>query len=120
MPSRPTPSLRTDAQQNRDRILLPALAAFSQSGDVSQQSVAVVAGVGIGTQYRHFPTREALVMEVYPSRGAATDRRRTATAGDLIPDRCPAGMDGSPGPVRHDQNRAGRGSARPAPTRGWR
>jgi AcrR family transcriptional regulator len=57
--------LRSDAQQNRDLILKVALEAFTASNDASLNSIAKKAGVGIGTLYRHFPTREALVLEVY-------------------------------------------------------
>jgi AcrR family transcriptional regulator len=58
-------SLRADAQQNRDRILEAAREAFAASGDASLNSVAKKAGVGPGTLYRHFPSREALVLAVY-------------------------------------------------------
>ncbi|QFZ18199.1 TetR/AcrR family transcriptional regulator [Saccharothrix syringae] len=58
--------LRADAQRNRDRLLATALEAFSAEGaDVALESIAKRAGVGIGTLYRHFPTREALVEAVY-------------------------------------------------------
>ena len=58
--------LRADARRNRDRLLAIALEAFSTEGaDVALESVAKRAGVGIGTLYRHFPTREALVEAVY-------------------------------------------------------
>jgi AcrR family transcriptional regulator len=57
--------LRADARHNRDRILEVALEAFTASGTASLNSIAKAAGVGIGTLYRHFPTREALVLEVY-------------------------------------------------------
>jgi AcrR family transcriptional regulator len=58
--------LRADAQRNRDRLLATALEAFSTEGaDVALESIAKRAGVGIGTLYRHFPTREALVEAVY-------------------------------------------------------
>ena len=60
-----TEPLRADAQQNRDRILQLALEAFTASSGASLNSIAKKAGVGIGTLYRHFPTREALVLEVY-------------------------------------------------------
>jgi len=56
---------RLDARQNRDRILAAAVEAFTVSGTASLNSIAKKAGVGIGTLYRHFPTREALVLEVY-------------------------------------------------------
>ncbi len=57
--------LRTDAQQNRARILEVAREAFAESGDASLNSIAKKAGVGPGTLYRHFPNREALVLAVY-------------------------------------------------------
>lgn len=60
------PKLRADAQRNRDRLLAAAREAFATSGDeVSLEAVARSAGVGIGTLYRHFPSREALVESVY-------------------------------------------------------
>ena len=50
--------LRADAQRNRDALLEAAAAAFAESGvDASLEDVAKRAGVGIGTLYRHFPTR---------------------------------------------------------------
>ena len=58
--------LRADAQRNRDRLLAVAVRAFSKDGpDVTLESIARDAGVGIGTLYRHFPTREALVEAAY-------------------------------------------------------
>jgi AcrR family transcriptional regulator len=58
--------LRADAQRNRDRLLEAAARAFSQGGpDVTLDSIAKDAGVGIGTLYRHFPTREALIDAAY-------------------------------------------------------
>jgi AcrR family transcriptional regulator len=57
--------LRTDAQANRDRILEVALDALTASSAASLNSIAQQAGVGIGTLYRHFPSREALVLAVY-------------------------------------------------------
>ena len=58
--------LRADAQRNRDRLLAVAARAFSQDGpDVTLDAIAKEAGVGIGTLYRHFPTREALVEATY-------------------------------------------------------
>jgi AcrR family transcriptional regulator len=65
MVHRQTESLRADAQQNRARILAVAIEAFTESNTASLNSIAKKAGVGIGTLYRHFPTREALVLEVY-------------------------------------------------------
>jgi AcrR family transcriptional regulator len=58
--------LRADAQRNRDRLLDAAVRAFSQAGpEVTLDAIAKDAGVGIGTLYRHFPTREALVEATY-------------------------------------------------------
>jgi AcrR family transcriptional regulator len=58
--------LRADAQRNRDRLLEVAVRAFSSGGpDVTLESIARDAGVGIGTLYRHFPTREALIEAAY-------------------------------------------------------
>lgn len=65
MAPKQTEPLRSDAQQNRDRILEVALEAFTESSTASLNSIAKKAGLGIGTIYRHFPTREALVLEVY-------------------------------------------------------
>ena len=60
--------LRADARRNRDRLLEVAVQAFSTDGpDVALESIARTAGVGIGTLYRHFPTREALVEAAYRS-----------------------------------------------------
>jgi AcrR family transcriptional regulator len=58
--------LRADAQRNRDHLLTIARAAFAADGDdVTLDRIAKDAGVGIGTLYRHFPTRDALVEAVY-------------------------------------------------------
>src|ERR1700758_1258397 len=57
---------RADAIRNRERVLEAAKAVFSQGGpEASLETVAKRAGVGIGTLYRHFPTREALYEAVY-------------------------------------------------------
>jgi AcrR family transcriptional regulator len=57
---------RADAIRNRDRVLEAAKAVFSAGGaEASLEAVARTAGVGIGTLYRHFPTREALFEAVY-------------------------------------------------------
>jgi AcrR family transcriptional regulator len=58
--------LRADARRNRQSLLTAAAEALSEEGvDVSVEEVARRAGVGIGTLYRHFPTRVALVEAVY-------------------------------------------------------
>ncbi len=57
---------RADAVRNRERVLEAANAVFSAGGaEASLEAVARAAGVGIGTLYRHFPTREALFEAVY-------------------------------------------------------
>jgi AcrR family transcriptional regulator len=57
---------RTDALRNRQRLLKVAKAAFAKGGaEVSLDDVAEVAGLGVGTLYRHFPTRDALIEAVY-------------------------------------------------------
>jgi AcrR family transcriptional regulator len=57
--------LRSDAQQNRERILEVARDALAASPHASLNSIAKAAGVGPGTLYRHFPNRQALVLGVY-------------------------------------------------------
>jgi AcrR family transcriptional regulator len=57
---------RADAQRNRERILEIAKQAFTRSGaDTTLDDIAKQAGVGPGTLYRHFPTREELLKAVY-------------------------------------------------------
>ena len=57
---------RADALRNRERLLAAAKAVFSAGGpEASLEAVARRAGVGVGTLYRHFPTREALFEAVY-------------------------------------------------------
>ena len=67
MPARPPGPMRADARRNRDLLLSAALAAFTEHGadDVSLEEIARRAGVGIGTLYRHFPTRQDLLEAVY-------------------------------------------------------
>ncbi|GAB3922806.1 TetR family transcriptional regulator [Microlunatus endophyticus] len=57
--------VRSDARENRARILAAAHEAFREDGATSMNQVAQRAGVGAGTLYRNFPTREALVLAVY-------------------------------------------------------
>jgi AcrR family transcriptional regulator len=57
---------RVDGQRNRERLIEAAKAAFADIGpEVSLDEIARRAGVGIGTLYRHFPTRDAVVEAVY-------------------------------------------------------
>jgi AcrR family transcriptional regulator len=77
----PALHLRADAKRNRDKLLGVADAVFMERGaDASMEEVAHRAKVGIGTLYRHFPTREALLV-------AACDDRllALATQGDARP-----------------------------------
>ena len=57
--------LRSDARLNRSRILDVARQAFAADPHASLNSIAKAAGVGAGTMYRHFPSREALLVGVY-------------------------------------------------------
>ena len=79
--------LRADAQRNRDRLLDAAVRAFAtdRGPDVTLEAIARDAGVGIGTLYRHFPTREVLIEAAYRSELArlcdsADDLLKTAPA----------------------------------------
>jgi AcrR family transcriptional regulator len=57
--------MRADARRNRERILTAAREAFAEFGQLTQMDdVAARASVGVGTVYRHFPTKEALVSEL--------------------------------------------------------
>lgn len=58
-------SLRSDAQRNRDDILAAAVVAFTKDANASLEGIARAAGVGIGTLYRHYPTRESLLEAAY-------------------------------------------------------
>lgn len=71
-PGRPTGScgparaMRADARRNHERLVAEARAAFAAHGtDTSLEDVARRAGVGIGTLYRHFPNRQALMSAVF-------------------------------------------------------
>lgn len=58
--------LRADSVRNRERVLAAAKVVFAAGGPAaSLEAVARLAGVGVGTLYRHFPTREALFEAVY-------------------------------------------------------
>ena len=68
--------MRADAARNRDKLLKVATQAFTEKGaDASLDHIAKAAGVGIGTLYRHFPTREDLVMAVYSRQIDALEER---------------------------------------------
>ncbi len=77
----PVRPLRADAQRNRDKLLSAAVQAFADQGeDVPLEIIAARAGVGIGTLYRHFPSREALVAAAYRNEVDAL----CAAAADLL------------------------------------
>ena len=86
-PSRP---LRTDARRNRERLLEVAHEAFEAHGvDASLDEIARRAGVGIGTLYRHFPTREALIEALI----SADIERLVTLADQVIADDAPDGVE---------------------------
>ncbi|MFJ1810240.1 MULTISPECIES: TetR/AcrR family transcriptional regulator [unclassified Streptomyces] len=65
MPATPRRT-RSDALQNRERLLEVAAQAFAEQGlDTAPAAIAKQAGVGVGTLYRHFPTREVLIDAAY-------------------------------------------------------
>ncbi|WP_329135101.1 TetR/AcrR family transcriptional regulator [Streptomyces sp. NBC_01476] len=73
--------LRADAQLNEDRLLEAAARAFADEGaDASLKAIAKEAGVGIGTLYRRFPTRERLIEATYRNETA----RLCAAAPELL------------------------------------
>jgi AcrR family transcriptional regulator len=74
--------MRADARRNRELLLEAALEAFTERGadDTSLEEIARRAGVGIGTLYRHFPGRTALLEAVYTDQVAALCQR----AGELL------------------------------------
>jgi AcrR family transcriptional regulator len=78
--------VRSDARRNREKLLDAATAAFAAAHGrpVSLESIARDAGVGIGTLYRHFPNREALVEAIY-----RTELADVAAAAELLLKRHP-------------------------------
>jgi AcrR family transcriptional regulator len=80
--------LRADARRNRERLLDVAVRAFSLSGpDVTLDAIAKEAGVGIGTLYRHFPTREALIEAAYRNELAKLCDAAAELLDEMPPDR---------------------------------
>ncbi|GIF69084.1 TetR family transcriptional regulator [Asanoa ishikariensis] len=78
--------LRADARRNRERLLATAVAAFSRDPEVTLDAIAKEAGVGIGTLYRHFPTREALVEAAYRNELARLVEASASLRSTLPPD----------------------------------
>src|ERR1700679_1242967 len=70
---------RSDAAQNRESILAAALDALTETADASLNSIAKRAGVANATLYRHFPTRQSLILAVYQEEG-----RQVAIAADAL------------------------------------
>jgi AcrR family transcriptional regulator len=69
MSTTPERPIRADARRNRERILAAARAVFARSGlEAQMDDVADTAGVGVGTVYRHFPTKDALLGELVANR----------------------------------------------------
>lgn len=86
-PNAPARSKRADAQRNEQRLLAAAAAVFARSGvDAPIREIAADAGVGIGTIYRHFPTRADLVIAVYRHQvEACADAGASLSAGATSP-----------------------------------
>ncbi|MEV8566676.1 TetR family transcriptional regulator [Streptomyces sp. NPDC051322] len=79
--------LRADAQRNRDRILAAAVRVFSEEGlHAHFERIAREAGVGTGTLYRNFPTREALIEAAYRNEVARLCDAAPALLATLPPD----------------------------------
>lgn len=82
-----THRVRADARRNRQRVLEAAVGAFSERGaDASLEAIARDAGVGIGTLYRHFPSREALIEAAYRNELARVCDSATELLDELPPD----------------------------------
>jgi AcrR family transcriptional regulator len=81
-----TRTIRADARRNRERIVDAARAAFAEQGPEAQiDDIARRADVGVGTVYRHFPTKDALIGELIRLKLTALRdraRRRLAAGGD--------------------------------------
>jgi AcrR family transcriptional regulator len=81
LPEGESRTARADATRNRDQLLAVATRVFMSAGEEpSMRAIAREAGVGIGTLYRHFPTRESLVDAVYRDQV----RRLTTGAHELL------------------------------------
>ncbi|MGW7278266.1 TetR/AcrR family transcriptional regulator [Streptomyces sp. NPDC054844] len=79
-------AMRADARRNRERLLEVAAAAFAEHGEgASLDDVAKRAGVGTGTLYRHFPTRQALLEAAYLDRIEAIAARADLIAAERAP-----------------------------------
>ncbi|MBV7695107.1 TetR/AcrR family transcriptional regulator [Streptomyces sp. TRM70350] len=78
--------MRADARRNYERLLKAAVEAFAEQGEgASLDDIARRAGVGSGTLYRHFPTRQALLVAAHLDRIEALARRGDEIARELPP-----------------------------------
>jgi AcrR family transcriptional regulator len=78
--------MRADARRNHERLLRAAAEAFAEHGEnASLDDIAKRAGVGSGTLYRHFPTRQALLEAAYVDRIEAIAARADVLAAELPP-----------------------------------
>ena len=97
---------RADSLRNRERLVVAARDVFAAGGpEASLEAVARRAGVGIGTLYRHFPTREALFQAVY-----RREADQLVELGRAVADRGRAGRGASPMAARqcrYDRNQEG-------------
>jgi AcrR family transcriptional regulator len=81
-----SPPLRADARRNRERILEAARQVFGAHGANAQMAdVALEAGVGVGTLYRHFPNKEALFTALVAEKFAVFNEHAEAAAGIADP-----------------------------------
>jgi AcrR family transcriptional regulator len=91
-PDQSAPPLRADARQNRARLLSAATEAFAEKGaDAPLEDIARRAGVGIGTLYRHFPTRLDLQAAVFRSQVESVCGEADALLSSPAPDKAFAG-----------------------------
>jgi AcrR family transcriptional regulator len=81
------PAMRSDARRNRERVIAAAKEAFAEHGaDTQMDDIARRAGVGVGTLYRHFPTKDALVGELLKAKlTGIAERSRAKFAEDERP-----------------------------------
>src|SRR5260370_45065 len=79
--------MRADARRKYQKLVSAAAAAYAEHGadDVSLEEIARRAGVGIGTLYRHFPTRQALLEAVYRDQVEALRARADELLGSVPP-----------------------------------
>jgi AcrR family transcriptional regulator len=81
MPASAPAHLRADARRNREQVLAAARLMFAERGaDIPMEDIGRAAGVGKGTLYRHFPTRDHLCAAVSGERFAALEERAAALA----------------------------------------